>query len=49
MNHINFDWYRPTNCHRHTPEEIKKWCNDNGLKINNMVIQDSGITVVAQR
>ena len=49
MNHINFDGYRPTNCHRHTPEEIKKWCNDNGLKINNMVIQDSGITVVAQR
>ncbi len=49
MNHINFDWYRPTNCHRHTPDEIKKWCNDNKLKIINMDIQDSGITVVAQK
>ncbi len=47
MNHINFDWFRPLNCHRHTPEEIKQWCNEAGLDIENMNIQESGITVVA--
>ena len=27
MNHINFDWFRPLNCHRHTPEEVRLWLN----------------------
>ena len=49
MNNVNFDWYRPANCHRHTPEEIKKWCNDNNLKIVRMNVQDAGITVIAQK
>jgi len=49
MNHVNFDWYRPLNCHRHTPEEIKKWCDEVKLKIEHMDIQDSGITVVAKK
>lgn len=47
MNHINFDWYRPLNCHRHTPQEIKGFCDNAGLEIENMDIQNSGITVVA--
>ncbi len=47
MNHVNFDWYRPLNCHRHTPEEIQKWCADAGLTIEHMNVQESGITVVA--
>ena len=47
MNHVNYDWYRPTNCYRHTPGEIRKWCNEAKLKIEHMDIQDSGITVVA--
>ncbi len=47
MNHVNYDWYRPLNCHRHTPDEIKKWCGEAKLKIEHMDIQDSGITVVA--
>ena len=47
MNHVNFDWYRPLNCHRHTPEEIRSFCDGAGLEIEHMDIQDSGITVVA--
>ena len=47
MNHINFDWFRPLNCHRHSPEEIKKWCREAGLTIEHMNVQKAGITVVA--
>lgn len=47
MHHINFDWFRPLNCHRHTPEEIKKWCKEAGLKIERMNVQEAGITVIA--
>lgn len=47
MNHINFDWYRPLNCHRHTPQEVKTFCDRAGLQIEHMDIQNSGITVVA--
>jgi len=47
MNHINFDWFRPLNCHRHTPEEIKDFCANAELTIEHMDVQKSGITVVA--
>jgi arsenite methyltransferase len=43
----NFDWFRPFNCHRQTPDEVKKWCQEAGLAIEHMNIQESGITVVA--
>lgn len=49
MNHVNFDWYRPKNCHRHTPEEIKKFCVEAGLVIERINIQEAGITVVAKK
>ena len=49
MNHINFDWFRPLNCQRHTPEEISEWCAEAGLQIENMNLQEAGITVVARR
>lgn len=49
MNHTNFDWYRPQNCHRHTEDEILKWCRDVGLIIEHMNVQESGITVVAKK
>ncbi len=49
MNHVNFDWFRPLNCQRHTPEEIKKWCSEAGLKIEHINVQDAGITVVANK
>jgi arsenite methyltransferase len=47
MNHINFDWFRPLNCHRHTKEEVVQFCEKAGLKIEQMNVQDAGITVVA--
>jgi arsenite methyltransferase len=47
MNHINYDWYRPLNCHRHNPEEIIKWCEESNLEIEHIDVQESGITVVA--
>jgi SAM-dependent methyltransferase len=47
MNHINFDWFRPLNCYRHTPEEIKDFCAAAELTIEHMDVQKSGVTVVA--
>ena len=49
MNHINFDWFRPLNCHRHTPEEIKQWCIEAGMEITSMNLQEAGITVTAEK
>ncbi|HEY3113543.1 MAG TPA: class I SAM-dependent methyltransferase [Gemmatimonadaceae bacterium] len=49
MNHVNFDWFRPLNCHRHTPDEITRWCWDTGLDIERMDVQEAGITVVARK
>lgn len=47
MNHINFDWFRPLNCHRHSPEEIQEWCEEAGLNLERLYVDESGITVVA--
>lgn len=47
MNHINFDWYRPQNCHRQTPDEVTSWCKEAGLKIERINVEEAGITVVA--
>ncbi len=47
MNHVNFDWYRPQNCHRQTPEEVAAWCKEAGLKIERMNVEEAGITVIA--
>ena len=49
MNHINFDWFRPLNCHRHTPDEIKGFCERAGLIIERLHVEESGITVIAKK
>lgn len=49
MNHINFDWFRPLNCHRHTPEEVRDWCETSGLVVEHMNVQEAGITMVARK
>lgn len=49
MNHINFDWYMPKNCHRQTPEEVRTWCEAEGLEIVSLKIEEAGITVIAKR
>jgi SAM-dependent methyltransferase len=47
MNHINFDWFRPLHCHRHTPQEIEDFCAGAALTIEHMDVQKAGVTVVA--
>ena len=49
MNHVNFDWFRPLNCHRQTPEQVTAWCRDAGLEIEHLNVQEAGITVVARK
>lgn len=49
LNHINFDWFRPLNCFRHTPEEIHSYVLKAGLKMERFHVEDSGITVIAER
>ena len=49
MNHINFDWFRPKNCFRQTPEEVRGWCAAAGLAVETMRVEEAGITVVARK
>ena len=49
MNHVNFDWFRPFNCLRQTPEEVRSWVEEADLFIERIDIQDAGITVVAKK
>ncbi len=49
MNHVNFDWYRPLNCHRFHSEEIEQWLKELKLQKIRFVVEESGITVVAKK
>ena len=49
MNHINYDWYAPTNAHRQSPEEVREWCAEAGLFIEREVIEDAGITIISRK
>lgn len=49
MNHINFDWYAPRNAHRHTPEEVRGWCAQFGLRIEHERVEEAGITIIAKK
>lgn len=49
MNHVNFDWFRPLNCHRHTPEQVRSYCERAGLTVERLYVEESGITVIAQK
>jgi arsenite methyltransferase len=49
MNHINFDWYAPTNAHRHTLEEVRAWVAAAGLEIERERSEEAGITIIAVR
>ena len=48
-NHVNFDWYHPYYAHRHTEEEVRRWCDESGLCIVYFNVQESGLTVRAIR
>ena len=45
--HVNFDWYHPRYAHRHTEEEVRRWCVDAGIEITRFHVEDSGFTVRA--
>jgi SAM-dependent methyltransferase/uncharacterized protein YbaR (Trm112 family) len=47
-NHVNFDWYHPRYSWRHTEEEIRRWCEEAGLRITRFDdTQESGFSVRA--
>ena len=39
----------PTNCFRHTPEEVKEFCKKADLYIEKMRVEESGISVIAEK
>ena len=49
MQHVNFDWYAPKNCHRHRKDEIERWCVAAQLEIERLDQQEAGFTVVAHK
>jgi len=42
---INYDWYHPDNCTRHTIEEVREWFQQNRLTIVHEFVDHYGITV----
>jgi arsenite methyltransferase len=49
MNHINFDWFRPLNCWRHTPREVSEFVDAAGLALTRLHVEPSGVTVIAMK
>lgn len=49
LHHVNFDWFRPANCHRHTEAEVRECCERAGIEIQRLHAEPSGFTVVATR
>jgi arsenite methyltransferase len=47
--HINYDWYYPKYCWRHTVQEIREWLREFNLDELEMHEADSGIGVVARK
>ena len=46
---INYDWYHPQNCSRHTIEEVRQWFLENGLTITHELVDFYGITIRATK
>jgi SAM-dependent methyltransferase len=46
---INYDWYHPQLCSRHTPDEILGWFSDAQLEVQNICVDHYGITVRGKR
>jgi SAM-dependent methyltransferase len=42
---INFDWYHPSICSRHTPDEVNGWFESNNLSVVHQYVDEYGITV----
>lgn len=46
---INYDWYHPQSCTRHTIEEIREWFDEGGLSITHECVDYYGITVQGKK
>ena len=42
---INFDWYHPSLCSRHTVEEVRDWFSENNLEVVHEYVDEYGITM----
>jgi SAM-dependent methyltransferase len=42
---INYDWYHPENCSRHSEEEVLQWFRQAGLEVVHRCVDPYGITV----
>lgn len=42
---INYDWYHPQLCTRHTVDEVRGWFANAGLKVNHVHVDPYGITM----
>ncbi|WP_207000511.1 class I SAM-dependent methyltransferase [Trinickia mobilis] len=50
MQHVNFDWYAPKNAHRHTFDEIERWCSDANLEIERADHEElAGYSIIARK
>jgi SAM-dependent methyltransferase len=46
---INFDWYHPESAYRYSPEEIRRWCRELGLRVRRFNVVEAGISVLATK
>lgn len=46
---INFDWYSPTDAHRHTEEEVRQWFVEVGLHEIKLFNPESGISAIGKK
>lgn len=46
---INYDWYHPQRCSRHTPDEIRQWFQRAGLTVIQEHVDFYGITMRGRR
>lgn len=44
-NAVNFDWYHPSICSRHTRTEVESWFMSNGLEVVQTNVDEYGITM----
>jgi len=42
---INYDWYHPQECSRHTTEEVREWYESQGLEVTHVYEDHYGITM----
>ena len=45
----NFDWYHPLHAHRHAPEEVRSWFEEEGLVVERFSVVESGTSVIGRR